>query len=274
MSVNTQASAVNCTNNRAERHVAKMLSRAASAHRNGEQKRFRHHSSAYLNSYDARLMAVQQAYKALRPNCRPAIGTLPALAAALDPWSGSNEPVRVSVKPKKNGDYRILADFVITNRALQYLVSPLIKATADLHPHQYGCKGGTHAAIQYVRQMQSEGFGYAVEHDLKNCFGSFDGGKVPELLSLPKEVTERVILSRHFNLVSGNLYDVFSPVGPADDDDGEVPIMIVDVLAEARLGLAQGSASSGLVAEDLLSDVFKTLPETGRVAGYSENILI
>jgi hypothetical protein len=161
MSVNTQASAVNCTTNRAERHVAKMLSRAASAHRNGEQKRFRHHSSAYLNSYDARLMAVQQAYEALRPNCRPAIGTLPALAAALDPWSGTNEPVRVSVKPKKNGDYRILSDFGITNRALQYLVSPLIKATTDLHPHQYGCQGGTHAAIQYVRQMQSEGFGCA-----------------------------------------------------------------------------------------------------------------
>lgn len=222
MSVNAQASAVNCTT---ERHVAKMLSRADSAYRNGEQKPFRYHSSAYLNSYDARSMAVQQAYEALRPNCRPAIGTLPALAAGLDPWSGTNEPVRVSVRPKKNGDYRITANFGITNRALQYLVSPLIKATADLHPHQYGCKGGTHAAIQYVQQMLSEGYVYAVEHDLENCYGSFEGAKVPDLLCLPKEVTERVILSRDLNLVSGNLYDAFSPVGPADDDDGEVPIM-------------------------------------------------
>jgi hypothetical protein len=273
MSVNTQASAVNCTNNKAERHVAKMLSSAASAHLNGEQKRFHYHSSAYLNSYDARRMAVRQAYEALRPNCRPAIGTLPALAATLDPWSGTNEPVRVSVRPKGNGDYRITADFGITNRALQYLVSPLIKATADLHPHQYGCKGGTHAAIQYVQQMLSEGHVYAVEHDLENCFGSFDGKKVPDLLCLPKEVTESVILSRDLNLVSGNLYEVLSPVGPADDDDGEVPILIVDVLAAARLGFAQGSASSGLVVEVLLSKVLKALPETGKVAGYSDNNL-
>jgi hypothetical protein len=80
-----------------------------------------------------------------------------------------------------------------------------------------------------------------------------------------------LVLGRYLNLVSGNLYDVFG--GPADDNDGEVPIQIVDVLAEARLGFAQGSASSSLVAEVLLSNVLKALPETGKAAGYSDNIL-
>jgi hypothetical protein len=121
--------------------------------------------------------------------------------------------------------------------------------------------------------MLSEGYGYAIEHDLENCYGSFHGAKVPDLLCLPKEVTERVILSRDLNLVSGNLYDVFSTVGPADDDDGEEPIMIVDVLAAARLGFAQGSASSSIVLEVLLSNVLKALPKTGKVAGYSDNNL-
>jgi hypothetical protein len=250
-----------------------MLNLAANAYLNGEQKRFRYYSSAYLNSYDARRIAVQQAYEALPRNRRPAIGTLPALAARLDPWLGTHEPVRVSVRDKGNGDYRKTADFGIINRALQYLVLPLIERTTDLHPHQYACKGGTHAAIQYVQQLLSEGYSYAIEHDIEDCFGSFEGAKVPDLLCLPKEVTERVILSGYLNLVSGNLYDVFSTSGPANGDDDEVPITIVVVLAEARLGFAQGSASSSLVVDVLLSDVLKALPQMGKVVGYSDNIL-
>ena len=271
MSVNTQASAVNCTNNRAERHVAKMLSRAASAYLNGEQKRFHYHSSAYLNSYDARRVAVQEAYNALAYDRRPDATTLPDIAKCLNAWAGTNEAVRVNIKPKgNNGDYRLIMDFGIENRALQYLGLPLIRITANLHPHQYGAQGGTHAAISYVRDMLLQGYVFAEEFDIKDCYPSFDEKKVPGLLSIPKEVTQRTIISRYLNLVPGNLRDVFGPA----DANGQEPILLVDALAEARPGIPQGSALSSLITEALLAIPLKTLPVFGRVTGYMDNILL
>lgn len=102
---------------------------------------------------------------------------------------------QVNIEPKDNGDYRIVMDFGLANRALQHLVLPLVCAGADLHAHQYGTRGGgTHAAISHVRNMLMEGYGYAVEIDVANCFGSFDEKRVPGLLSIPEEVTKRTVI--------------------------------------------------------------------------------
>jgi hypothetical protein len=266
------AGAVNCTNLiKAERHVSEMLLHAEKAHRSGKQKRFRYFAAEYLNSYDARLMAVREAYRALNWGRRPEINALPGIAKSLDAWIGADEPMRVNIEPKDSGDYRIVMDFGIINRALQYLVFPLVGASADLHDHQYGTLGGgTHAAISYVRDMLMEGCVYAVEIDVANCFGSFDEKKVPGLLSIPKEVTQRTVISRYLNLVPGNLRDCFGPA----DEDGQESILLVDTLAEARLGVPQGSALSSLIAEVLLAIPLKTLPIFGRVAGYADNILV
>jgi hypothetical protein len=216
-------------------------------------------------------LAVQEAYGALRWDRRPDISKLPAIATSLDAWAGTDEAVRVNIELKDNGDDRKVMDFGLANRSLQYLVLPLVYASADLHAHQYGTRGrGTHAAISYVRDMLMEGYVYALEIDVANCFGSFDETRVPGLLSIPEEVTQRTIISRYLNLVPGNLRDLFGPA----DEDGQEPILLVDNLAEARSGIPQGSALSSLVAEVLLAISLKTLPVFGRVAGYMDNILL
>jgi hypothetical protein len=109
-------------------------------------------------------------------------------------------------------------DFGPENRALQSLVREVLGTIASLHPRQFGTgNGGTHAAIQHIAQAMKDGFVWAFEIDIENCFPSFDGNKVADLLPLPKEVTGRVVLSRHLNLVPGNLLDLFGGVSGGVD---------------------------------------------------------
>jgi len=133
-----------------------------------------------------------------------------------------------------------------------------------------------------------DGHLWAVEIDIENCFLSFDGSGVVDLLPIPKEVTEQVLLARNLNLVPGNLLDLFGGVsggvhqgvpygvphtphfGPACG----LGILGAKVLAEARRGLAQGSAASQLVAEMLLALLLKQLPSMGQVFAYVDNFLI
>jgi hypothetical protein len=45
-----------------------------------------------------------------------------------------------------------------------------------------------------------EGYAWAIELDIDDCFSSFDGQKVPDLLPLPKQVTRSVLLGQYLNL--------------------------------------------------------------------------
>ena len=114
----------------------------------------------------------------------------------------TTEPVILSFKEKedKPGHFRSLLDFGIENRVLQYLVLGALKARANLHPNQYAMKG-SHAAIRRVAELMANGYEHAVEIDIKDCFPSFDGEKVPDLLSLPKRVTKSVLLNGSHNLM-------------------------------------------------------------------------
>jgi hypothetical protein len=179
-------------------------------------------------------------------------------------------------------------DFGPENRALQHLVLRLLRAIADLHPHQFGTgNGGMHAAITHVAQAMKDGHLWAVEIDIENCFPSFDEGKVADLLPFPKEVTEQVLLARNLNLVPGNLLDLLGgePGGVDDVPYGSshapqfgpacgLGILGAKVLAEARQGIPQGSAASPLLAETLLALPLKQLPSMGQVFAYVDNFLI
>ncbi len=80
-------------------------------------------------------------------------------------------------------------EFGLENKALQYLVLIVLKVVADLHPHQFGTgNGGPHAAIKHIAQAMKDGFVWTIEIDIENCFASFDGKKIIDLLPIPKEV--------------------------------------------------------------------------------------
>ncbi len=303
MSDLTQEFAINCNpstaakppqyagKGQAKGHVRAMLDDVRSAHLAGKHKKAKHRMSRYLNSYHAKLVATELARRTMKPHRRFPKPLVPSIASGLDAWLGTPEEVRVNMTPKDldSGDYRLTMDFGPEHRALQHLVRRVLKMVADLHPHQFGTgNGGLHAAIKHVAQAMKDGFVWAVEIDVESCFPSFEADKVADLLPLPKEVTERVLLSRHLNLVPGNLLDLLGgvPGGAHEGVPYGVPhtphigpasglgILGAEVLVEARWGFAQGSAVSPIVSEMLLALPLKQLPQIGEVFGYLDNFLI
>jgi hypothetical protein len=248
-------------------HTKKLLTRIGAAHSSGKKALEKRHVALFLNSYEAHHTAVVRAVKQFPKSKRPDAATIKAIAQKLDPWKGTQEPVAVSYKKKKSNpdERRITMNFGIENSALQYLILMVLEKTADLHPRQYATKGGVHSVIKQVAKAMSDGYLHAVELDIEDCYSSFVGEKVPDLLPLPKKVTLRTALCCHLNLTIGNLDDLF----------GTASILTQDLLAEARHGIPQGSAASNLIAEILLSNTFENQsPTAGRVFSYADNIMI
>src|SRR4051794_37597276 len=109
----------------AQAHIGKILGRAEAAHKAGKTKLFNHLAVRYLQSQDARTLATMKAYRAMPWRRRPVRSQLPSIMSGLNAWKGTTEPAIVNMKKKPNGYYRLLMDFGIENRALQYLLLPL-----------------------------------------------------------------------------------------------------------------------------------------------------
>jgi hypothetical protein len=240
-------------------HLEGLLRRVREPSRFNEKM---HHVRKYLGSYDAKLLAAIEADEAMRRNLGVAGITkteLEATASKLDPWKGTDEPVHGYWKKKTSGKgHRFICEFGSEHRALQYLVREVLIALHDLHPNQYATRGGVHAAIRHTKQALIDGYVWAVELDINNCYPSFDGEKLSRLLPLPKEVTERVILSRHMNLSLG-----FYCVGKGQGHDHEVDATTPGAISPARRGLPQGSAVSPIVAEAMVAIALKAVPTLG-----------
>ena len=195
---------------------------------------------------------------------------LPSIASSLDPWKGTKEPVLVHRIPKDSpGQYRTVLEFEIENRALQYLVRDVLIAVLELHPNQYATRGGVHAAIKHTKQALIDGYLWAVELDINDCYPSFDEEKLASLLPLPKEVTDHVILSRHLNLSIRIRLDRNSL---GDDQEGDA--ITLKAISAARRGIPQGSAASPIVAEAMVAIALKQVPTLGVIIAYADNILL
>jgi hypothetical protein len=94
---------------------------------------------------------------------------------------------------------------------------------------------GTHAAIERVVELLNAGYAWAIETDIHNCYPSFDGEKVPELLPVPKEVTRRVLLCGTYTIL---LYS--GTFGPADEPGGDEELIASDLFADARRAFRKG----------------------------------
>jgi hypothetical protein len=186
---------------KAEQHVRKMLRRIRNAHQTGRQRDADHLVQEYLRSNDARYIALIQASAKLKEHRRPNAGLLPCIAQRLNPWAGTREKVIFMPQQKegKPNEYRPILDFGIENRALQYLVRSVLDVRADLHPNQYVLKG-VHQAIGRVAELLVQGDHWAIETDIKDCYPSFDGEKVPDLLPVPKRVTQSCLLGASLRL--------------------------------------------------------------------------
>jgi Reverse transcriptase (RNA-dependent DNA polymerase) len=259
-----------------EEHVEKLLTRIRIAKEAGRSKELRHWTGVYLNSFDARLAAVQRANRRRKLNDRLDTTTVRAVAADLDAWKGTDEPVPVHRKPKASnpGSFRTYMAFGIENSALQYLVLRLLEQAATIAPYQYTVKGGLHAAIKHVAKVKSTGPVWAVELDVVDCYQSFDGEKLKDLLPVPKEVSERVLISEHLNLKGGILTGITKsgPFGPAGNP--EASTTLEGTLAAARRGIPQGSAASPFIAETVLAIALREVPKLGDIVAYGDNCLL
>jgi hypothetical protein len=250
-----------------EVHLSGMYRRLASAASAGKLKRTRHYARLFLASHDAKMAATKAAYKS---KGRPRVPEeMMAIAEKICPWKGSAEPVKVFSVPKGSSGYRrIIMDFGVENRALQYLIAQILRTTANLHPHQFGMKG-VPLAIERVASKMAEGYVFAREIDIQDCFPSFVEEKLSQILPLPKEVIRHAIVSVHLNLVSGNLHELFGLA-----EDGVESALTTDTFVQARRGIPQGSAASSIVSEIVLSSLYHALPEQVVVTGYADNTLL
>ena len=247
--------------------VALMISNIQRAHFAGKLKKRDYWITKYLGSHHARYAATVAAYNAMSPKARPAFEKIVGIAGSLNPWLGTNEPVNVRFKVKPNGNYRTIMDFGIENRALQYLIYPILRATAQLHPNQYGLKGVS-CAVSRARDLIVAGYVWGTETDIANCFPSFEMDKVCNLIPLPKSVIENVIFSTHLNLVSPQLGAIFGVAEGSDDHN-----IVTDYLAAARRGIPQGSAISNLIADICLAKPLGSLPASACIDAYADNTL-
>lgn len=259
---------------RAKMHVLKMLQKIKDAHIGGKKKLRLQLIILYLQSMDARVVAVDEAYRALKPSRRPGKKQLAAIASSINVWQPSDEPVVVNMKLKPNGDPRFVMDFGIQQRARQYLVASVLKAVADLHPDQYLTRGGVPAAVDRVAALQLEGYRWTRESDLENCYPSFTGTNLEKYIPVPKEVIANVIMATHLNVTPGHalLYH-FGPGNVGEDDPGN-PVELSTALSNARRGIPQGSAVASIAVEMLLAEPLKTLPGESRVVCYADNMLV
>jgi hypothetical protein len=224
---------------------SKLLKRIRGAAEAGKYKKADWLIIEWLRSLGAKRLAVRLACRQMPPHQRPDKSELDAIAADLDPFAGTNEPVFVKMQAKEDqpDDYRLTMDFGIRNRALQYLLLLPLREAVRLHPNQYGLKG-QHKAIQHVTAAMSDGHRWAVEIDIKDFYPSFNGKELPRHLPFPKKVSERVLLGEHLNLKGGpSLSSAFGCEG----DDEYYPTLLNDKLVEARRGIPQGSAVSPYV---------------------------
>ncbi len=254
---------------KAERDVRKMLDAIRVAHREGKRKRADYQTQTYLQSYHARYVAAVRAWRSLKKHQRPSFDLLPVIAQKLNAWEGTIEDVVLRWKEKSDqpGNFRPIMAFGIENRGLQYLVCSVLEVRADLHSSQYLLKG-VHQAINRVAELMADGYLWAIETDIRDCYRSFDGEKAPDYLPIPERVTRSSLLSASLHLKLHPYWtNLFGPSCPAGS------VMFAEDLADARRGFPQGSAASSLAVEMLLAPLFGQLPKSGASIGYADNFL-
>src|SRR5260370_24725631 len=94
-------------------------------------------------------------------------------------------------------------------------------AIAELHPRQFGTRGGVPGAIAQVAKAMKTGHFRAREIDINDFYPSFDGNKLVDLIPVPKRAIERVLLSEHLNIVPYTLHHTYACFVAADTGKDE-----------------------------------------------------
>ena len=102
----------------ATRRHRKLLKRIRAAVQAGKSKKAEWLIVEWLRSLGAKRLAVRFAYRGMPSHRRPNKSELDAIAAGLDPFTGTDEVVLANMQAKEDqpDDYRLTMDFGIRNR--------------------------------------------------------------------------------------------------------------------------------------------------------------
>jgi hypothetical protein len=262
---------------RAKTYARKLFLKINRAHEAGNHAKVSYLVNKFLKSFYVKYAAVCGAYREISLYRKSGIDDLVKVAEKLNPWEGTDEEVKVHVKPKESNEheFRTIMEFGLENRALQMMVKSVLDILADLHPSQFAVIGGRNKAYRNVLGALKDGYIHVIQVDIKDCFSSFNGERISDNLPVPPGVTRNVLLSRNLNLNPGNLLDILSM---SHEDKSvvfkEVSGLLDTFVPKVRSGIPQGSCVSSLVAEILLASVIPVLPELGRVVAYADNFLL
>ncbi len=251
----------------------KMLRRVCSSLEAGSVERFRRARWRYLTSPAAKCVAAEKALR--KAGAQVTEDAIRALAAEMDAYSATGEPVYAHEVVKPSGGTRTVCDFGLRNRAVHYLLKPLLEACGAAHGHQYGFLGRSRDDLaNYVKEHVEAGYCYAVTLDIANCFGSFNGEAVADRLPLPRRVVDSHVTFRQLEIRYRSRRSRSAGNRPMI---GNAPSMSVSPPGTLRRmvfgGIPQGSAVSNLVAASLLADLIDVVPFGTPFGQYGDDII-
>lgn len=259
---------------KAKKHIYRKQDKITAAIESRRRSQAKFHQNELMNSFDAKLLATVKANSKFKKKYRiyePKM--LMDIAGSLDVWARTSETARITLqaKERKPDEPRAVIDFGIRQKARQYLVKLALEPSAkrSIKPNQYSREGGTKNAIETTLQLLHEGYSNFVEIDIANCYSSYNEEVLADLLNLPVEISNNVVIGRH--MLFRLRYIGFSL---GNGDELLEADLFRDAIAEVQHGIPQGSALSPLVSDMLLSRIDLDLPDAARLVIYADNFLI
>lgn len=215
----------------------------------------------YITSFDVRLEAVYKGVRDTKQFHRFPPPAFLAAAEALDLFEACPEPIRRSAI-ERDGKRRPIISFGPLARARQQIAADVLRAVHHPHPLQFTRSGGVPGALRALEQAFRDGCHYGQEVDVVSFFPSIHlDGLVTTLRPLPRAVVENVVWSRATKVRSRSRYSTGA------HSDGPPP-------PREYYGLAQGSASSPIAADMVMSDVLGRLPQGSRFVCFADNVMM
>lgn len=241
---------------RQERKQLRRIERAVQAGRAGVAK---HHQRRYLRSWSSKLVHVARANRRLSPKRRVPFASLADVARQIDPWVGTDETVLVHQFPKSSGGLRMVHDYGLLGRALQQLVARSMKPFANLDARQHSTgNGGRERAVERVIEAMRAGYKWFIRLDIQDYYPSIDERSFRAVVVAPQGVIENTLRM-----------PVNVTVGFARRNVDKRSLV-----QASRRGLSQGASSSPIIADLIVTSIFRSIPRDAMVVNVADDFAI
>jgi hypothetical protein len=215
-----------------------------------------------LNSRQAMHSALRASNRRSAPAVRLKERELINVASSASPWHPSEEFVRVLAMRKSSGaGERVVHAYGIRNRASQIMVRDALRPFVVIDERLFLNRGRDAAVQTAVEMIREHLWRWVIHLDIKEFYPTIDKGSLASILPIAERIANVVITSehvRHQYTYPRCLHGLSTRLHATT----------------ARRGLPQGAITSPLVADALLTYLFKSLPNDFPMVGYGDNLLV